>query len=159
MECKSYSQFCSKIINAIGNTLATTVNEFVINELFANDVDQLGPGFYHGYWHRLERYSGTGLSDVLFSKYYGSLLPVDQHIWAWMWQKVQSDMCAQRRLKKVCTSTQSDQSLRCQHGNTLHPWLSKIRPVTILIRFSECAGWSESYLCAYVRRLVLWPHW
>ena len=29
----SYSHFCSKNINVLENTLATTVNEFVINEL------------------------------------------------------------------------------------------------------------------------------
>ena len=33
----------------------------------------------------------------------------------------------------------SDQSLRCPHEETLHTWLSKIRPVKILIRLRECA--------------------
>ena len=29
------------------------------------------------------------------------------------------------------------------YKETLHPWLSKIRPVKILIRLYNCAGWSE----------------
>ena len=33
MHCKSYSYFCSKNINVYENTLATTVNKFVINKL------------------------------------------------------------------------------------------------------------------------------
>ena len=31
----------------------------------------------------------------------------------------------------------------------LHPWLSKICPVKILIRLSKCTGWSESSLGAH----------
>ena len=42
MPCKSYSHFCSKNINAFENTLATTVNEFVINKL--NNQRMLWPG-------------------------------------------------------------------------------------------------------------------
>ena len=41
---------------------------------------------------------------------------------------------AQRRLRSDCASAQSDQSLRCPHVETLHPWLSKMHPVKILIR-------------------------
>ena len=70
--------------------------------------------------------------------------------------KVPSNMCVRQRLKSVCASTQSDQSLRCPHEETLHPWLSKICPVKILIRLRECAGWSESSLGAHVRRYVVW---
>ena len=44
-----------------------------------------------------------------------------------------SNMCAQGRLKSACASTQSDQSLRCPHDETLHSWISKMRPVKILI--------------------------
>ena len=33
LHCKSYSNFCSKNINVFENTLATTVNKFVINKL------------------------------------------------------------------------------------------------------------------------------
>ena len=33
LHCKSYSQFCSKNINAFQNTSATPFNEFVINEI------------------------------------------------------------------------------------------------------------------------------
>ena len=33
--------------------------------------------------------------------------------------------CAKRRLKSACASAQSDQSHRCPHEETMHPWLSK----------------------------------
>ena len=33
LQCKNYSHFCSKNINVAENTLATTINEFVINKL------------------------------------------------------------------------------------------------------------------------------
>ena len=33
-----------------------------------------------------------------------------------------------RRLKAACASAQSDQSLRCQHDETMHTWLSKTAP-------------------------------
>ena len=41
---------------------------------------------------------------------------------------------------------------------TLHPWLSKMCPVKILIRLRECAGWSESSLGAqcHIQRYVFW---
>ena len=38
-----------------------------------------------------------------------------------------------RRLKPACASAQFDQRLRCPHGETLHPWLSEMRPKKILI--------------------------
>ena len=44
-----------------------------------------------------------------------------------------SKMCSQQ-FKSTCASVQSDQILRCPHEETLHPWLSKMRPVNILIR-------------------------
>ena len=53
-------------------------------------------------------------------------------------------MCAQRRLKPVCAFSQYDHNLRCPYEETLRPWLSKMRPLKILIRLRECAGWSES---------------
>ena len=40
------------------------------------------------------------------------------------------------------------------HEETLHHWLSKMRPVNILIRLCECASWSESSLGAHVKRYV-----
>ena len=42
------------------------------------------------------------------------------------------------RMKKLC----------------MHPCLSKMHPVKILIRLRECTGWSESSLGAHVRRFV-----
>ena len=68
-----------------------------------------------------------------------------------------SDMCTLQKLKSVCTSGQSDQSLlSCEE--TLHPWLSRMWPVKILTRLHECAGWSESLLGAFVRRYVFWQY-
>ena len=43
-------------------------------------------------------------------------------------------MCAPRRLKSACASEQFDQNLHCPYEETLHTWLSKMRPVKILIR-------------------------
>ena len=40
--------------------------------------------------------------------------------------------------------------------NKLEHWLSYLHPMNILIRFRECAGWSESSLSSYVRRYVFW---
>ena len=51
---------------------------------------------------------------------------------------------------------QSD--LRCARKETLHPWLSKMRLVKSLIRLREHAGWSESSLCAHVRRYDFWRY-
>ena len=70
-------------------------------------------------------------------------------------KKATSDMCVKRRLKSACASAQSDQSLYCPHEETLHPWLSKMRPLKILIRLCECANWSEASLGAHV---LLWNH-
>ena len=72
------------------------------------------------------------------------------------WENVSSYIYSQRRLKSASKFTQSDQCLCCLHAETLHPWLLKIRPVKILIRLRECAGWSESSLGAHVRRYVFW---
>ena len=43
-------------------------------------------------------------------------------------------------LKSACASMQSDLSLHCPHKETLHPWLSKMRQVKILIKQFDCAG-------------------
>ena len=68
-----------------------------------------------------------------------------------------SEPCDQRTLKSTCGSAQSDQQPCCPHKETLHPWLSKMRPVKILISLRKCcAGWSESLLGAQVRRYVYW---
>ena len=73
-------------------------------------------------------------------------------IWAATWEKVPSYMWAQRRLKSACASAQSDQSLRCPHEETLHPYLSKMRSVKILIRLCKCADRSESSVSEHARR-------
>ena len=43
-----------------------------------------------------------------------------------------SGMCSRRRHKSAGASDQSNQSIRCPHEETLHPWLSKMRPVKVL---------------------------
>ena len=77
-------------------------------------------------------------------------------LWTVFWENVPSDMCAKRRLKSACTTAQSDRSPRRPHEETSHPMLSKMRPVKILIRLHEFGSWSESSLCAYVRRYIFW---
>ena len=47
-------------------------------------------------------------------------------------------------------------SHHCPHEETLHPWLSKMRPVKILIRLRECAGWSEFLLGRHIRMYFFW---
>ena len=59
------------------------------------------------------------------------------------WENVPSDMCARRRLKSACASAQSDQCIRCPHGEILTK--------CALRRFwSDCANrgavWSKSSL-------------
>ena len=49
-----------------------------------------------------------------------------------------TDMSAQRRLWSDCASAQSDQSLRCPYEETLHPLISKLRPLKSLSRLWEC---------------------
>ena len=56
----------------------------------------------------------------------------------------------QTKLKSARASAQSDRSLRFPHEEALPPWLSKMRPVEILIRLRKCAGRSESSLGAHV---------
>ena len=51
---------------------------------------------------------------------------------------------------------QSDKRLQCPLEETLHPWLSNMCPVKILIRPREIAGSSESLLGARARRYVFW---
>ena len=65
-----------------------------------------------------------------------------------------SDRFAQRRLKSgLCIWSETSLS-----EETMHPRLSKTRPVKILIRLRECAVWSESSLGAHVRRYVFWRY-
>ena len=53
-------------------------------------------------------------------------------------------------------SAQSNQNLHCPHEESLQSWLSKMRPVKILIRMHEYADWSESSLGARLGRCVYW---
>ena len=83
--------------------------------------------------------------------FYHFLLNKIQQFWAAHLENIPSDMCTQRRL----ISVQSDQS-SLPREESLIPWLSKTRLVTILIRLCECAGWSELSLGAHVRGYVSW---
>ena len=58
--------------------------------------------------------------------------------------------------KFACAIVQSDWSLCCPHEETLPLRMSKMRPVKILIRLCEYAGWSESSLGAHVKKYVFW---
>ena len=73
--------------------------------------------------------------------------------WAGTWENLPSYMCAQQRLKSACASAQSDQCLRCPHEEALHPWLSEMRPVKILIRprMSRLIGIFAGRTCTKVR--------
>ena len=62
--------------------------------------------------------------------------------------------CAHRWLKSACASALSDESLRFPHEETFHPWLSRMRPVSILIKLRECEGWSESSLDTHICRYM-----
>ena len=59
-------------------------------------------------------------------------------ILAEMSENLPFDMRAQRILKSAGASALSDQSLPCLHEDILLPSLSKMRPVTFLIRPREC---------------------
>ena len=48
--------------------------------------------------------------------------------------------CGQRRHKSACTFAHSAQSHRYLHVETLHHWLSRMRPEKMLIRLPECVG-------------------
>ena len=52
-------------------------------------------------------------------------------------------MCAQRRLKSVYVFSQSDLSLPSPHQEALHPLLSKLCPVKILIRADLNHHWAN----------------
>ena len=54
------------------------------------------------------------------------------------------------------SNADSNQPASCLHEE--NPWLSKMRPVKILIRPQEYASWSESWLGAHDRRYIFW-HW
>ena len=76
-------------------------------------------------------------------------------IWATSWQNQRNGMCAHRRLRSAWASTQSDQSLRCPHEESLGPYLPTKCTAKTLIRLGGCPGWSESSLGAHAILLVL----
>ena len=83
--------------------------------------------------------------------------PVCKELNAYIWAKAReitpSDMYIQWRLKSAFAFVIS---LYCTHEETLHPRLSKICQVKVLIRLHECVGQSESSLCTLVQRYIFW---
>ena len=54
--------------------------------------------------------------------------------------KAQVEMHVHRRLKSVCESMQSDQSLGVPAEETLYPWLPIELPLKTMIRLCGCVG-------------------
>ena len=88
-------------------------------------------------------------------------------IWQWICLQL---YVSQREKTYLLTYTHNEDSNQPVHPQCLirifvvhmkklcnidHP---KMRPVKILIRLCECAGWSESSLGAHVRRYIFWPY-
>ena len=63
-------------------------------------------------------------------------------------QNVPSHMCAQRRLRSACASTQADQSLHCPLKVLLHPWLLKCT--------RRRSDQTVFFFGAHIRRYVFW---
>ena len=57
----------------------------------------------------------------------------NEHMWRYPGMPQSQSKALMRLQKRVCTCLQSDQSLRCAYETSLHHWLSKMRPVIILI--------------------------
>ena len=70
--------------------------------------------------------------------------------WATTWQNQQTDMCAQRRLRSACASTQSDQIL-------LFPWRSIGSLATHWVHSedSDQTGWMPRLIWVFARRIVI----
>ena len=75
--------------------------------------------------------------------------------WAAARQNQQNVLYAQRRLRSVWVSAQSNHSLRCPHGETTGLLLPIERTAKTLIRLGGCPGWSESLMSVHDIYLVL----
>ena len=73
---------------------------------------------------------------------------VAMYTWAAAWQNQQNGHCAQWRHRSAWASSQSDQSLRCLHEETLGPQIPIERTAKTLIRLGGRPGWFESSLGA-----------
>ena len=69
-------------------------------------------------YRKIPKYSDTWKIAVMIFKF-EQLSFIE--IWAATWQNQQNGMCAQQRLRSAWASAQSDQSLRCQHEESLGP--------------------------------------
>ena len=147
MHCKSYSHFFSKKFPHICVSLDVNLNESLTNDVVS--FEQLGPDnldLYNNF--KSENITQLKALQAGGCKREGGRIPGQLYIIPHELKnykshnviKIPSDMFAQRRLKKACASAHSDQSLCCPHVETLHPWLSKMRPIKILVRLHECAG-------------------
>ena len=67
------------------------------------------------------------------------------YIWVWARQNKQNDTCAQRRLRTVWASVQSDRRYCALYDLNFCQSDSEA-----LARLGGCSGWSESSLCAQV---------
>ena len=110
------------------------------------------PKIRHGFVNILQ-----SPQNVNFKVYYLSyLLDLCRDKWPATPENAPPDICVRQRFNLACAFAQSDQSLRCPHEETLHPWLFKMRAVRDLIILSECAGWSESSWSGDDRWYVFW---
>ena len=75
-------------------------------------------------------------------------------IWTATWENVHFRKCTQWIIRSACASAQSVQSRRGLYLETLHPGLSIMRPVKILIILCEIADWSKSSPDTHVRAIT-----
>ena len=110
--------------------------------------------------------SHLGIYSSLLLLFHGKLLHKQQTLdWprigqsAWyqsQHEKTYPLICAANKDTSQPEHLQNQISLCCQQEETLHPWLSRMRLVKILIRLCKCTAWSESLLGTHVRRYVFW---
>ena len=122
----------SMVVNALGilksyknkQTFGMTIS-FIISCANSNGHDQL-----------VRSYVNECIAKTCLCKNYISNIS-KPYIYIYTWAASAKTylliMCAKRRLKSACASAQSDQSLRCSNEDPLHPRLSKMRQVKILI--------------------------
>ena len=106
--------------------------------------------FYYGLWRIVARTDCKNLSCERDTRIFTACKQNILNKSATMWENVPSDMYTLRRLGQPVHSNSlislftgrifDSQNLRCPHEEVLHPWLSKMYSVKILIRLHECAG-------------------
>ena len=79
-------------------------------------------------------------------------------VWGGAHHFLQECMCAQRRLRSACTSSQVDQNLRCSSEDDLDRLLSTNCLAKTLIKLCACADWFEFFAwrtCTLAGNVVL----